>query len=192
MAMTWLQPASWLWMLSSADEALAEQRRSSLRTGPTALAAFSALFSAALAESVMVPGTLRDLALAVVLYTLAYGLLVALLRQFSRLVGATPPAAAWFQAAAIAILPGHLLLPAALIARPLGSAGIVLYEGAKIMIGFVLARRGVAVLIHLLGWPAWAALLLLVSPFLIGLAGLLLFATLLFFAAGAAMLAALS
>lgn len=181
-----------IWVVSEPREAL-DQGRIPETFEMAWAASFSALLSAALAENVLVPISIQNLALAFTSYLAGYALLVFVVQQIGRMIaGQTPATPEWYRAGAIVILPAHLLLPAALICRPLGIPGLLIYELFKVAVLAWMVRRGTWAVQALLRWPSWAAMLLALSPLILGILAVFLLTSLVVLAAGLSFLVLLS
>jgi hypothetical protein len=159
----------WLWS-PAADLASAPPRRLPAQTFP---ALGSALLSLSLAEAIMAGSSARELGWVLLSYLLLFCMVLWL---FSRLSGLASRAAApwqgWLVVGTYALFPVHLLLPAALAFRPAGVSGLFLYELVKIGVILSAARRFTEGVEAVNGWPRWAALILLMSPWLLACLGL--------------------
>lgn len=178
------------WIVAPPREALEEQRQTPMAMTTAVLAGVSALFNAALSETVLAPASAGELAAVSLSYFLAFSLFVSVLHQISRLfAGDAPGWGVWFRAGVIVILPAHLLAPAALLAQPFGASGLIFYEAAKLALLSFMIRRSAWAVQALLRWPLWASILLTLSPLVLGALGILMAMSLLIFGLFAAALA---
>lgn len=154
---------------------------------------FSALASAALSEYYLAGAIFREFLGGFILNGIGFVGLAWVYFVLSRaLAEFQSPFKRWILAGTYVVTPLHLLLPAAMLALPLGIQGVVLYQLVKFGIMAVLLRRSLAVIQYINQWPAWAALLLFISPFLAALGGLLFFSLVGFLAGLSILLGALA
>jgi hypothetical protein len=73
----------------------------------------------------------------------------------------------WFSIGIVALIPVHLVLPLALLVRPLGAFGRILYACGEIALWGVSFRRWAWAAQARYKWPFWKALLVVLSPFLL-------------------------
>ncbi|MFA5976240.1 MAG: hypothetical protein WC859_08780 [Elusimicrobiota bacterium] len=181
------------WTLAPPKETFAGQRQNPISLESAVVISASGLFSAALAESIPSSSSGQELALVFFSTLLVFLFFVMLYHQLSRLFSDDAPSGGvWFRAGAIVVVPAHLLLPAALLCRPFGSYGLALYGLAKLVVLSWMIRRGQWAVQSLLGWPAWASVLLMGSPLVLGVVGVVVAVCLMLFAAGAVVVASLS
>ena len=157
------------------------------------LVLFSEIFSAALAECVMAPLTIAKLPLDLLLYGSAALLMTFLFQRISSWFSPRPARfAAWLRSAAIVLLPVELLFPAALLFSPAHAGGLICFELFKWPVLYWILRRGTWAVEHLNGWPRWAAVALLLSPYVLALLGIFLLIVVGLFAVLALVLGSLS
>lgn len=134
------------------------------------LIAFSALFSAAIAEVYLSKGTPHQLALGVASYAVSFTAIVWLFMTISHAFSEKETRFVdWFAGASFAVVPLHLLLPAALLAQPFGSSGLLAFELFKLALLAPLYRRALWAIQAMTGWPTWGAALMILLPFAVSL-----------------------
>jgi hypothetical protein len=98
----------------------------------------------------------------------ASGLMYGVLRVF--FARAALPWQDWWKASAVAVIPVHAVLPLALLCRPFGATGLILYTVGEFIVLWVVLRRWTRGTQALSGWPVWGCVLVVLSPLvLVGL-----------------------
>ncbi len=136
------------------------------------LISLAALFSWSLAESYMATAPSAHVGAGLISFLVAFVLAVFLYTKLAELfAGRRYSYREWAVQLAPTLLPLHLTLPAAILMRPLGNSGIVLYEAIKLLILISLIKGLSKELRLMTGWPPWAASLLVLSPWILALVG---------------------
>jgi hypothetical protein len=168
--MTLFSPNVSSWMFETPEQAVGRQALRDVSDKTAALLLISSLLSFALAETLMGMRTWAFLGLE---YVCALFIFIALTAIYSRIariiVGPVATFGEWLYAGLFALLPVHLLLPAALIGRSMGPLGAFFFALMKLGVYFILLERAVGVVAALTGWSRPAAIFLIVSPFLVSL-----------------------
>jgi hypothetical protein len=173
--MTLFKDATWSWVLDPPQNTLAPDALATLTSLKRWAVLISAMGSYALAETFLAqplqnsphfaPG--MTLLLNFLLPFTAFFLVLALTFEIRRIIQtSTLPFHTWFSAGVIAVIPLHLLLPLALLCRPLGMGGLLIYTLGECLIATAVIRRGAWGVETLCEWPLWAAYLLILSPLL--------------------------
>jgi hypothetical protein len=169
------------WILSPSNEALQAGPAESSAISKLILLLMSSLLSVSLAETLAISGGRADWGRAFFTFGAAFWVWTFLFYKLSKIFSkSVAPFSKWFIAGVHATLPLHLALPAALVFHGPKPASMLVYELAKALIFFAIAKRSVHALETLNGWPSWAATLLFISPFLIAVFGFILMGVLFF------------
>ncbi len=172
--------ASWDWVLAAPQDTLTPDFIETVPMPSLGLACVSGLVSYSLAETLLTSATRAMAPLAFFTVNLclqAFGFfsILFIIHQIARLTRNKPvPFRPIFSVGVIAFIPIHLTLPLALICRPLEGGGLFLYALGELALWMVVLRRWTSGLHNLFGWPSWASMLVVLSPFLIGCLFLLL------------------
>jgi hypothetical protein len=162
----------WDWLTQPPREVLRDQLLD-LPSETLTLAALSAITSYALADSVAAQLNTTYFATSVGSLLIGWLAITAYFQQTARLFSDTQrPYVVWLRAGAVALLPLHLCLPAALLTRSWGDAGFIVYELAKLVFVLSVFKRWRWSVEALTGWPPWACALLLLSPIVLACIGL--------------------
>ena len=184
--------ANWLWVFDAPRDILAPSAQSKLSRTTLLASLASSLFSYSLAETFMAQplhplvragAPLAWLCINFSLQCVAFSLVLGMLYEFLRVFRDQPtPFGPWFSIGVMALLPLHLLLPLALLCRPLGTGGYLIYTLGELGIAAAMIRRWAWGVQMQYEWPLWGAYLLVLSPLLIICLGIL-FCTALFLTA---------
>jgi hypothetical protein len=162
----------------------------------------SSLFSYALAKTLMASALvdpsrtipfLGELVLNLLLPALAFFGILTIIYEIVRLVWAEPmPFRPWLTAGIAALVPLHLTLPLALVCRPMGTGGLMIYTLVEAVICLAVIRRWAWGIQTICNWPLWGAYLLVLSPVIMGSAVILVMTAFMMSFGMLALLAALS
>jgi hypothetical protein len=128
----------------------------------------SSLFSTSVAEGLLLHSAFPTVFGKWLLWMVGTALYVVLLQRLSGFLSRQDQnLAPWFCGATRALVPLHLLLPAAWIARAMGSAGWLGFSLFELLaVGWIM-RRAIWEVNGLTSWPLWAAALFILAPFII-------------------------
>jgi hypothetical protein len=174
---SFLNTPAWTWVLDPPRDVLQDSPLQKIRTSVASLSAALAIFSYALAETILVqslratrqPATsfatlfVEFIFLAVAFFA-TLSIMYRCLKWFKR---PDAPFMPWFKASAVAVAPLHLLLPAVLLLKPFGVYGIAVYALLKAGVFIAIARRWSWAVQVISGSPR-GAILIVLSPILVG------------------------
>jgi hypothetical protein len=176
-----LRRASIDWVLDPPRETLTVDFVTRLPKATLFAALLSSIFSYALAKALLVSQMNQMLGggsmpAASVVFVMNFSLQVIgffsvafIMSRIARLVTGEPSAYVfWVAVGCLALLPLHLTLPLAMICQPLGQAGRLIYAFGAISLWGMVIRRWAWGAQNRYAWPFWGALLVVLSPFLIG------------------------
>ncbi len=168
---------NWEWLLLPPDEILRERLLDTLSRFTTFVLIFSAMFSHALADTYLRksnlhffsdPPLLSTLALKLITHAWTWGIAIVVIFEILRLVKHSPiPFWDWLKLCAMALVPYHVMLPIALVAKPFGFLGTLSYGLVKLGVLAVVLRRFMLAVENLTQWAPWACLVTAVMPFLL-------------------------
>jgi hypothetical protein len=180
------------WVLEPAQDTLKPDFISRLPKSAKVAAFLSTFFSYALAKTYLVAHLPHSLssgrvpsAAVLFLFSISTGMLgfyscTFLMSRVARLATGMPAALSdWFSLGILAILPLHLTLPLAMLCRPLGGGGRLIFALGEISLWGLILRRLASGVQFRYQWPFWGGLLVVISPFLLSALMLLLCASLL-------------
>jgi hypothetical protein len=195
-------PTAYAWVLEPPQETLAAGALDALPRWTLYSVFFSSLFSFSLAKTLMASALvtssrpvpfLGELFANLLLPAMAFMGILVLTYEILRLSKTDPvPFRSWAPIGMAALIPLHLTLPLALLCRPMGVGGLVLYSLAEAVIYLAVIRRWAWGVQTVCAWPLWASYLLVLSPVLLGCAVLLVFSAFLMASVMIVFLAALA
>lgn len=180
-----LELANWRWIFASPQEMAPEQRVFPGSRLASITVGLSSLLSAVLAD-VLLDSSRRPLigvlwVSQIVMLAAWMGVTFYILRLAGpRGASQTISFWSWMTLCLWAWIPLHLLWPAALCAQIFGKGAVLVWSVCKLIVYTVIFRRWVVGIESFFGWPGWAAVLLVVSPWLIGTFFFIFFAAMAF------------
>ena len=175
------------WVIESPEEILVPEFLQSLPTRSIWNTLLLTIFSVALAKILWkqplyfkwgAPSPFALLFMQIILEGAFFFYALGVIREIMRWVYPQPvPFRVLMALGAVAFIPLHLTLPLALLCRPLGEAGTLIFIFGKLAIWTLVLQRFVSGLRRLLAWPAWAAGLVVLSPLFLTCATLMVAAS---------------